>query len=153
MDLLLDTCAFIWWDSGGGSLSAVAKSALQDPANRLHLSLASIWEMPLKSQKGRLLLRKPLAEIIQEQCAQNGLRLLPIEPAAIYGLGQLPPHHADPFDRLIISQASLHGFSVVTDDGEFSKYGVPIVWGSRHLPPAPSRKRITATDCHSGLCS
>ena len=128
MDLLLDTCAFIWWDSGGGDLSAAALAGLQDPANRLHLSLASIWEMQLKHQRGKLLLRKALADLIQEQCAQNGLLLLPIEPAAIYGLSQLAPHHADPFDRMIISQARLHGFSVVTNDGEFHKYGVPIMW-------------------------
>ena len=70
MDLLLDTCAFIWWDSGGG-LSSVAAAALPDPANRLHLSLASLWEMQLKHQRGKLLLRKPLAEIIEEQCRQN----------------------------------------------------------------------------------
>ena len=113
MDLILDTCAFIWWDSGGG--------------NRLHLSHVSIWEMQLKHQKGKLPLRKPLADIIQEQCAQNGLLLLPIEPRDIYGLGQLAPHHADPFDRLIISQTKVRGFSVVTDDAEFSKYGVPVV--------------------------
>ena len=127
MDLLLDTCAFIWWDSGGGNLSATAWTALQDPANRLHLSHVSIWEMQLKHQKGKLVLRKPLAEIVQAQCLQNGLLLLPIEPAHIYGLSHLPPHHADPFDRLIISQAKLQGFSVVTDDRELAEYGVPVV--------------------------
>ena len=94
MDLLLDTCAFIWWDSGGGSLSAAATAALHDPAHRLHLSHASLWEMQLKHQKGKLPLRKPLAEIIHEQGAQNGLLLLPIEPRDIYGLGQLAAHHA-----------------------------------------------------------
>ena len=62
MDLLLDTCAFIWWDSGVGSLSTVAVSALADSANRLHLSHASLWEMQLKHQKGKLLLWKPLAD-------------------------------------------------------------------------------------------
>jgi PIN domain nuclease of toxin-antitoxin system len=128
MNLLLDTCAFIWWDSGGGSLSSPAAAALQDAANRLHLSHASLWEMQLKYQRGKLLLRKPLAEIIEEQCRQNGLLLLSIEPADIYGLSQLPFHHADPFDRLIISQASRHGFSVVTEDREFPRYGVPILW-------------------------
>lgn len=127
MDLLLDTCAFIWWDSGG-SLSATASAALLDPANRLHLSHASIWEMQLKHQKGKLPLRKPLPEIIQEQIAQNGVLLLPIEPRDIYGLGELASHHADPFDRLIISQAKLRGFSVVTEDGEFARYGVSVVW-------------------------
>ena len=102
MDLLLDTCAFIWWDSGGGNLSATANAALHDPDNRLHLSHASSWEMQLKHQKGKLPLRKPLADIVQEQCAQNGLLLLPIEPRDIYGLSLLAPHHADPFDRQII---------------------------------------------------
>ena len=128
MDLLLDTCAFIWWDSGSGNLSAIATSALHDPANRLHLSHASLWEMQLKRQKGKLLLRQSLPDIIQEQVTKNGLVLLPIEPPHIFGLAQLSSHHADPFDRLIISQARLLGFSVVTDDGEFAKYGVPIVW-------------------------
>jgi PIN domain nuclease of toxin-antitoxin system len=61
-------------------LSPPAATALQDPANRLHLSLASLWEMQLKHQRGKLLLRKPLAEIIEEQCRQNGLLLLAIEP-------------------------------------------------------------------------
>jgi len=84
--------------------------------------------MQLKHQKGKLQLRKTLAEIIQEQCAQNGLLLLPIEPGAIYGLGQLPLHHADPFDRLIISQSKLYGYAVVTNDGEFGKYDLRLVW-------------------------
>ena len=53
MDLLLDTCTVIWWESGGGSLSAVA-ATLQDPANRLHLSHASLWEMQRKHPKGKL---------------------------------------------------------------------------------------------------
>jgi PIN domain nuclease of toxin-antitoxin system len=79
MDLLLDTCAFIWWDSGGGSLSSAAVAALQDPGNRLHLSHASLWEMQLKHQRGKLLLRKSLSEIIEEQCRQNGLILCAIE--------------------------------------------------------------------------
>jgi PIN domain nuclease of toxin-antitoxin system len=128
MDLLLDTCAFIRWDSGGGSLSSVAVAALHDPGNRLHLSHASVWEMQLKHQRGKLLLRKTLSEIIEEQCRQNGLFLCAIEPDDIYGLNQLPFHHADPFDRLIVSQARLRGFPVVTEDGAFSKYGVPVVW-------------------------
>ncbi len=128
MDLLLDTCAFIWWDSDSGHLSPAAAAALANSDNRLHLSHASIWEMQLKHQRGKLPLRQPLSDIISDQCQRNGLLLLPIEPRAIYGLGQLPSHHADPFDRLIISQAKLGSFSVVTNDGEFSKYGVPIVW-------------------------
>ena len=128
MDLLLDTCAFIWWDSGGGNLSSTASSILQDPSNQLFLSHASIWEMQLKHQRGKLLLRRNLSDIVAEQCAQNGLRLLPIEPEDIYDLAQLAFHHGDPFDRLIISQAKRRSFSIVTNDGEFAKYGASIVW-------------------------
>lgn len=106
----------------------MAVAALQDPGNRLHLSFASLWEIQLKHQRGKLLLRKPLAEIIEEQCRHNGLLLCAIEPDDIYGPNQLPFRHADPFDRLIISQARLRGFPVVTEDGEFPNYGVPIVW-------------------------
>ncbi|MBM3884191.1 MAG: type II toxin-antitoxin system VapC family toxin [Verrucomicrobia bacterium] len=84
--------------------------------------------MRLKHQKGKLALRDPLPDIIGDQCQQNGLVLLPIEPRDIYGLGQLPSHHADPFDRMILSQAKLRGFAIVSDDGEFPQYGVPIVW-------------------------
>ena len=103
-------------------------SALHDTANRLHLSHASLWEMQIKYQKGKLILRKPVAEIIEEQCAENGLRLLPIEPSDIFGLGLLSFHHADPFDRMIVSQARLRHFSVVTDDRAFALYGIPTVW-------------------------
>src|SRR5258708_2165258 len=116
MDLLLDTCAFIWWDSSASSLSPAATAAMHDPTNRLYLSHAAIWEMQLKHQKGKLQLRKALDEIIQEQCGRNGLLLLPIELPHLYGPGQLLLHHGDPFDRLIISQARLSGFSIVTDD-------------------------------------
>lgn len=84
--------------------------------------------MQLKHQKGKLQLRRPLREIIQEQCGRNGLMLVPIEPDSIYNLAQLEFHHVDPFDRLILSQAKLNNFSVVTDDSEFRKYNVPIVW-------------------------
>lgn len=128
MDLLLDTCAFIWWDSGGGDLTSEALRGMRDPANQLRLSHASIWEMQLKHQKGKLQLRRPLREIIEEQCLRNGLILVPIEPDSIYSLAKLDFHHLDPFDRLIISQARLNNFSVVTDDPEFRKYDVPIVW-------------------------
>ena len=77
--------------------------------------------MQLKHQKGKLRLRKPLSEIIQEQCARNGIHLLPIEPPHIYGLSQLSFHHTDPFGSLILSQAKRSGFSMVTEDGEFAQ--------------------------------
>lgn len=101
---------------------------MRNRENRLYLSHVSVWEMQLKFQKGKLFLRNPLADIIAEQSSRNGLNLLPIGIQDIFGLGQLPGHHSDPFDRLILSQALRRGFSVVTDDDAFHKYGVSIVW-------------------------
>jgi PIN domain nuclease of toxin-antitoxin system len=101
---------------------------MHDPANRLFLSYASIWEMQLKHQKGKLLLRKPLRGIVREQCSENGLALLPIEPTHIYALDLLPFHHTDPFDRLILAQAKSMSFTVVSDDAAFPAYGVPVLW-------------------------
>jgi PIN domain nuclease of toxin-antitoxin system len=127
MDLLLDTCAFIWWDSGGG-LSEKTTAVLTDPGNQLYLSHASLWEMQLKHDKGKLDLRQPLPEIIRDQCQRNGLSLLAIEPDDTFALGRLPSHHADPFDRLIIAQAIRRRMIVVTDDRTFPSYGVPVHW-------------------------
>jgi len=84
--------------------------------------------MQIKQQKGRLLLRCPLSQIIQEQCSQNGLLLLAIEPGDIFGLAGLPPHHSDPFDRIIISQAKRRRTAIATDDAEFAKYGAKVIW-------------------------
>jgi PIN domain nuclease of toxin-antitoxin system len=81
MDLLIDTCAFIWWDSGGTALTAAAANAMQDPGNRLYLSHASIWEMQLKHQKRKLVFEKPLEEIIRGQCSQNRFILFPSNQA------------------------------------------------------------------------
>jgi len=128
MRLLLDTCAFLWWDQDEGNLGPAALAAIAEPSNELFLSHVSIWEMQIKRQRGKLHFRKPLEEIIQEQCAKNGLQLLPIEPLHIFRLDQLPLHHGDPFDRLMISQAVSVGMAVVTNDPEFHKYGVNIVW-------------------------
>ena len=77
MKLLLDTHAFIWWDSDPAQLSARALAALRDPANEVWLSVASVWEMVVKAQLGKLTLRLPLPDIVRQQQA-NGLRVLPV---------------------------------------------------------------------------
>ena len=77
MKLLLDTHAFIWWDSDPTQLSATVLAALLDPANEVWLSVASVWEIVIKVQLGKLTLRLPLADIVSQQRA-NGLRVLPV---------------------------------------------------------------------------
>lgn len=128
MKLLLDTHAFIWLDTSSRLLSGAAHAAIADAGNSLHVSLAGIWEMQIKQQLGKLSLRCPLAEIVQQQQADNDVRIVAIDLADILALRDLPHHHRDPFDRLMIAQARRLGFHLVTNDPEITRYDVPTLW-------------------------
>src|SRR5215213_8615896 len=105
MNFLLDTHTFLWWDSDPGRLSAPALAALRDPANEVWLSAASVWEMVIKAQLGKLSLRQPRA---------NGLQLLPVDAAHVLGVEGLPTFHNDPFDRVLVAQAKAEGADLVS---------------------------------------
>jgi PIN domain nuclease of toxin-antitoxin system len=105
MKLLLDTHTFLWLDSCPEKLSHTALAACEDPANQLYLIVVSAWEIQIKRQIGRLQLDVPLAQMIQGQQSANDLRILPVELHHVYALDELPLHHNDPFDRLLIAQA------------------------------------------------
>jgi PIN domain nuclease of toxin-antitoxin system len=128
MKLLLDTHAFVWCDSEPSRLSPRAAEACTDPDNSLLLSMASVWEMQIKSQLGKLELRLPLEDIIAHQQRMNSVVLLPILPAHVFALSSLPSHHRDPFDRILITQASIEDAVVVTRDATFSRYSVRVLW-------------------------
>ncbi len=127
MKLLLDTHAFIWLDSGDARLSAAALAACKSPANSLHLSLASGWEMQIKIQLGKLTLPLPLAEVLRDQQQRNGIVLGPVD-LDILALETLQPLHRDPFDRLLVSQAMRRGFHLVSHDPEISRYPASMLW-------------------------
>jgi len=127
MNLLLDTHIFIWWDSQSASLSASARNLCDDPNNTLYLSLTSVWEMQIKQQLGKLELTRPLDVLIAEQQHVNGLRILPIQLDHILALGNLPAHHRDPFDRLLIAQAQTEGMSLISDDALLKQYDVIVL--------------------------
>ncbi len=128
MKLLLDTHAFIWWDGEPTRLSAAALGACQAPENSLHVSLASVWEIQIKMHLGKLRLRLPLRDVVREQQERNGLVLEPVTLEAVLGLSMLPPHHRDPFDRILVSQAMLGGFELVSGDPEIKRYSVQTLW-------------------------
>jgi len=127
MRFLLDTHAFIWWDGNPSKLSLRVQALCKDPAHDLVFSVASAWEMQIKIQLGKLALRLPLQDIVHEQQA-NGMEVLPVTLAHVYGLQHLPPHHGDPFDRLLIAQADVEGLALISHDPVFSNYRVNIVW-------------------------
>ncbi|MCX6538000.1 MAG: type II toxin-antitoxin system VapC family toxin [Acidobacteria bacterium] len=128
MRLLLDTHAFLWWIQGGTELSGSARKAIGDSANTCWLSMASAWEMAIKIGQGKLKLEADLARFLPEHLAANGFTALPIAINHVSRVAQLPYHHRDPFDRLIIAQALEDGLSVVSADKVFSKYRVRRIW-------------------------
>lgn len=127
MRLLLDTHIFIWWADQSEKLSRATLSALEDEANELLLSVASVWEMQLKIQLGKLKLSLPLKELVKNQQETNDLMVSPITLTHVLALEALPSHHKDPFDRLLIAQGIAEGFTIVTADSQFSAYSVKLL--------------------------
>jgi len=128
MTYLLDTHALLWWVDDAPDLTGAAKGAIADANNQCYLSLASCWEMAIKSRLGKLRLTKPVERFVAEQLAANGFTLLTIELRHAAKVENLPPHHRDPFDRLLIAQAIAEKLTVVTADRVFSDYGVKVIW-------------------------
>ncbi len=127
MKLLLDTHIFIWADDEPERIPAALMAYLADEANELWLSLASLWEMQIKRQLGKLHLQLSLAETIASHQQTNGLRLLPITAEHIYALDNLPLQHKDPFDRLLIAQAMVEDLTLVSVDPAFAAYSVKLL--------------------------
>ncbi|RIK43819.1 MAG: PIN domain nuclease [Chloroflexi bacterium] len=130
MRFLLDTQIFIWWDSEPERLPPRLLAYCEDPTNALVLSVASVWEMQIKSQLGKLDLDRPLAAIIEEHQQENLLELLPIELPHVLALEQLPLYHKDPFDRVIVAQAIMEQLTILSVDSLFAHYPVT-VYGDR----------------------
>ncbi len=124
MKLLLDTHTFIWWSLTPEKLSNRVSSLLADPSNDLILSVASIWEMQIKLQLGKLNLELPLRELIETQQRTNNLQLLPIQVSHVWTLENLPIPHKDPFDRILIAQATVEQHSLLSSDAIFDAYPV-----------------------------
>jgi PIN domain nuclease of toxin-antitoxin system len=128
MKVLLDTHAFIWLDTQPEKLSKTAMEICQDTDNQLYLSMASIWEMQIKVQLGKLKLKIPLADMLTVQQQENDLNILNIALTHIYQLQALPFHHNDPFDRLIIAQSVLENMTIISVDEKFKAYEASVLW-------------------------
>nr|VFJ48958.1 MAG: PIN domain nuclease, a component of toxin-antitoxin system (PIN domain) [Candidatus Kentron sp. DK]VFJ58802.1 MAG: PIN domain nuclease, a component of toxin-antitoxin system (PIN domain) [Candidatus Kentron sp. DK] len=128
MRLLLDTHAFLWLGSSPEKISSDALSAYRNPNNEIFLSLVSVWEIQIKEQLGKLSLDVSLGKLLHEQRVRNITDFLPIRLSHILALKELPFHHKDPFDRLLISQAIQEEMTLVSSDAIFSEYPVSILW-------------------------
>lgn len=128
MKILLDTHTFIWWYNEPSRLSPYALALCFDRSNQMLLSAASVWELQIKTPLGKLNLALPLGEIIEAQQQTNGLEVLPVTLTHVLWLSNLPAHHKDPFDRLLIAQANVESASLITNDRLLAQYPVHILW-------------------------
>lgn len=127
MNLLLDTHTFIWWDSDPSKLSDKSRILISNRFNRIYLSIASLWEIQIKQNLGKLKIRKPLREIVEEQ-QRNNILLLNINLDHVIMLESIGDYHKDPFDRLIIAQALREDLTIITRDNAFTEYRAPLIW-------------------------
>jgi PIN domain nuclease of toxin-antitoxin system len=128
MRLLLDTNVFIWLNDAPDRVREQVMTVIANPDNDLFFSLTSIWEMQIKIQLGKLELSDPLPDILKTQQVENNLQILTINLNHIWSLENLPNHHRDPFDRLLIAQAQTEGMTLVSADGIFEMYEVDLLW-------------------------
>jgi len=120
--LLLDTEALIWWDANDPRLGGNARALIQG-ATEVYVSAASSWEITIKRALGKLRTSRRPAQVVLD----GGFFQLPVTFEHTEAVGGLPPHHNDPFDRLILAAAQVEGLTIVTSDRWFPFYGLPLI--------------------------
>lgn len=128
MKLLVDSHALLWAADQPEQLSSAAAGALRDPANDLLVSAATVWELAIKVGLRKLTLTKPYREWMTQALADLDAALLPITVEYADAQAHLPPHHRDPFDRLLVAQARVEQFPIVSHDAALDAYGVTRIW-------------------------
>jgi len=128
LKLLLDTCTFLWLNSGLSRVSPLVQGLCADRDNELYLSVVSAWEIALKQIAGRLPLPEPAAQYVPSRREANGIASLDLCEEAVLQLPKLPPLHTDPFDRMLICQAIAHGLAILTPDACIARYPVRVLW-------------------------
>ena len=128
MRVLLDTHSFLWFLAGDSRLSPHARQIMTDFENDLVLSVASLWEIAIKTSLGKLALAAPYDELFPQQLQQHEIHVLQIQLSHLCTLTSLPFHHRDPFDRLIIAQGATEDLPIMSVDSVFSSYPVHVIW-------------------------
>jgi PIN domain nuclease of toxin-antitoxin system len=128
MKILIDTHALLWLITDNKKLSKNSKIYFTDPKNELYFSMASFWEICIKVSIGKLSLSTNWEQTIKEELNFNSVQLLPISTKHCIQVNKLPFHHRDPFDRLIIAQAVVEEFHVMSIDEHFVHYPISLIW-------------------------
>ena len=128
MRALLDTHTFLWFILDDTRLSPRAASIVSDTSNDIAVSPASLWEIAIKISLGKYSLNAPFDTFMEEQVARNRFEVLPILIRHLAALANLPFHHRDPFDRLLVAQAIIEGIPILSADAELDAYRVARLW-------------------------
>lgn len=123
MKLLLDTHVFIWWRADPRKLDRKVERAISR-ARLVYVSAASAWEAAIKIQLGKLRLPGSFETGVRD----SDFTPLPVTMAHAEQVRELAPHHTDPFDRLLVAQATVEGLTIVTADRQFDRYPIPVLW-------------------------
>ncbi len=128
MSILLDTHTLLWFLLDDPRLSRKALEIIVEADGSIFVSPASLWEIAIKISLGKYALPAPFAAFWEEQFKTNDFTLLPIGISHAARIAELPFHHRDPFDRLIIAQSQVEGVQVISNDTIFDQYGVNRIW-------------------------
>ena len=123
VNLLIDAHVLCWWIADQPELAGEARAAIADPDNIVGVSAATIWELAIKQAAGRL----EFAGDFREELKINRFDILPIGLDHALAAATLPPHHSDPFDRMLVAQAQIERLTIVTRDRRIPQYGVPVL--------------------------
>lgn len=126
MHLLLDTHAWLWFVKGDAQLSASAREAIRAEVNQKYVSVASVWEVAIKTAIGKMTWHEPFTDFIDRELKR--FRVLSIHPEYAVATASLPLHHRDPFDRMLAGQALRRQLTLVSRDAIFDEYGVQRLW-------------------------
>ena len=124
MSYLLDTHVLLWWMEDAPRLQSHVRDLIGNPDHDIAVSAASLWEAAIKRAIGKLRFD---TSILLQAMRRGGMRVLPITAEHALAAGDLPRHHDDPFDRMLVAQAAAEGLSIITHDRRLQQYGVGIV--------------------------
>ena len=128
MRILLDTCSFLWIITGDPKLTLSAREFFENPDNDVFLSTVSSWEIVVKYNLGRLPLPESPDKFIPAQRKLHEIESLSLDEETTLHLTKLPNYHKDPFDRIIVCQALVHGLTILTPDEAIQKYPAKTIW-------------------------
>lgn len=131
MKYLLDTMVWLWSVGPSQIIGTAGLEVIASAEEEIYLSAASSWEIAIKTRLGKFQLPEPPGRYVPKRLAEQGIRSLPINQDHSLRVYDLPSHHSDPFDRMIIAQAMVEQMTVLTSDRQFEKYPIDVIWCGR----------------------